>query len=220
MVLSPVPPKLVPYFEQVVRESSEICGDKLRSIILFGSLARGEFSESVSDVDLLFVVSDDTSHATIKKLDSTLERLEFSAGPVRDRSHFLRVFASRTALFKSHFIIRYGTFLSLDAKRLFEEAEGFRLPLGGLFFQLAPRDLAVSNILSGAVVVWGENVLSRISPTRPPGSLGRVFIVSLVLSLFGALSSLMFYDGTFFSLELSNGSFSTPALSLAIVRTG
>ncbi len=71
VVLSPVPPKLLPYFEQVVRESSGICGDKLRSVILFGSLVRGEFSESVSDVDLLFVVSDDTPHVTIKRLDST-----------------------------------------------------------------------------------------------------------------------------------------------------
>ncbi len=201
VVLSPVPPKLLPYFEQVVRESSGICGDKLRSIILFGSLVRGEFSESVSDADLLFVVSDDTPYETIKKLDSTLERLEFSTGLARNRSHFLWVFASRTALFKSHFIIRYGTLLSLDARRLFEEAEGFRLPLGGLFFQLAPKDLVVSNILNGATVVWGENILSCISPTHPPGSLGGVFIVSMVLSLFGALSSLIFYDGTFFSLE-------------------
>ncbi len=199
--MSPVPPKLAPYLEQVVRESSGICGDKLRSVILFGSLARGEFSEGVSDVDLLFVVSDDTPHVTITILDSALERLEFSAGAARNLNHFLWVFASHTALFKSHFIIRYGTLLSLDAKRLFEEAEGFRLPLGRLFFKLAPKDLVISNILNGATVVWGENILSRIPHTRPQRGLARVFIVSIVLSLFGALSSLIFDDGTFFSLE-------------------
>ncbi len=201
MIHLSVPLKILTYLEVAIRESSRACGDKLRSIILFGSLAHGEFSESVSDVDLLFVVSDDTPHVTIKKLDSALERLEFTVGLARNRGHFLWVFASRTALFKSHFIVRYGTLLSLDARRLFEEAEGFGLPLGGLFFQLAPKDLVVSNILNGATVVWGENILSHISLTRPPGSLGRIFIVSIVLSLFGAVSSLIFYDGTFFSLE-------------------
>ncbi len=201
MIHLSVPPKVLAYLEVAVSESSRVCGDKLRSIILFGSLTRGEFSQSVSDVDLIFVVSDDTLPITIEKLDSALERLEFSAGPASNRSHFLRAFASRTALFKSHFIIRYHTLLSLDARRLFEEAEGFRLPLGSLFFQLAPKDLVVSNILGGATVIWGENVLRRIPHTRPPRSLGRVVIVSIVLSLFGAVSSLIFYDGTFFSLE-------------------
>ena len=196
-----IPPEFISYFEQAILASSGICGDKLRSIILFGSFAHGDLSKSVSDVDLLFVVSDDTPDATIEKLDSALKKLESSVGPARSRSHFLWVFASRTALFKSHFIVRHGTLLSLDAGRLFEEAESFKLPFGRLFFHLAPKELVVSNILKGAVVVWGENILGNISNPDPLGSLGRVFIVSMVLSLFGAVSSLIFYDGTFFSLE-------------------
>ncbi len=216
--MSPVPPKFAPYFEQVVRESSRICGDNLRSIILFGSLARGEFSESVSDMDMLFVVSDDTPHATVKKLDLALERLEISTAAVRKRSHFLWVFASRTALFKSHFIIHRSTLLSLDVRRLFDEGEGVRLPLGGSSFG-SPQRTWSSTIFSAEPLWFGERMFSATSLQPVHQEASGVFSSSVLCCFFSELFHLCYSMMVRFSpWKLLSGSFSTPSRPAPLVR--
>ena len=121
---------------------------------------------------------------------------------MKHRSHFLKVFAYKTALFRSHFVVREGALKSLDTRRLFIQARGFSLPLGRLLFFLAPADLVLRNVLGGAVVVHGENVISSLrSPDPTYSTIVHSFLVSFALSLFGALTSVLFADGTMFSLE-------------------
>ena len=48
----------------------------LVSLVLFGSAAKGDFSDNVSDVDLIIVVSDDASRATRRELSEDIARLE------------------------------------------------------------------------------------------------------------------------------------------------
>lgn len=195
-------PKVREHVQQVIQKSVAICGGHLRSVVLFGSAARGQFSEGVSDVDLILVVSDDTPNHVVRKLDTELERFEENQGPMKHRSHFLKVFAYKTALFKSHFVVREGALRSLDTRRLFNQAGGSSLPLGRLLFFLAPADLVLWNVLRSAAVVHGENVISSLRLPAPTYSaIVHSFLVSFALSLFGALTSVLFADGTMFSLE-------------------
>jgi len=197
-----IDPKVREHVQQVIQTSVTICGVHLRSVVLFGSAARGQFSEGVSDVDLILVVSDDTPNQVVRKLDTELERFEATKGPMKHRSHFLKVFAYKTALFRSHFVVKDGALRSLDTRRLFNQAGGFSLPLGRLLFSLAPADLVLRNVLRGAVVVHGENVISSLRLPDPTySSIVQSFLVSFALSLFGALTSVLFADGTMFSLE-------------------
>ncbi len=195
-------PAFQAYIKRVIERSLDICKDGLRSVVLFGSAASAQFEEGVSDIDLILVVADDIENQVIAKLEATLQRLEAAHGPLKNRSHFLNVFASRTALFKSHFIVRQSTLALLEMRRLFWEAEGFSLAFGRFLLPLAPSGLVVRNMLTSGLVVYGENVLPRPSSINLESStFARFFLVSLVMSVFGALSTLLFSDGTMFSLE-------------------
>lgn len=190
------------YVNRVITRSVEICGARLRAVLLFGSVASGQFEEGVSDIDLILVVSDETESQVFAQLESALRQLETAYGPLKNRGHFLNTFASRTALFKSHFIIRQSTLASLDAKKLFHEAQGFNFSLGRFLLPLAPSRLVLRNVLTSGIVVYGEKILPGPKPIYPePSSVARNFLVSLVMSVFGALSTVFFRDGTMFSLE-------------------
>ena len=53
----------------VVEKAQDICGEKLRDVILFGSYARGDFKEW-SDVDIMILVNADDLEC--KRMDSVL----------------------------------------------------------------------------------------------------------------------------------------------------
>ena len=197
-----IDPKVRDYVRRIIQRSVTICGAHLRSVVLFGSAARGQFSKDISDIDVILVVSDDTPNQVVRKLDTELERFEENQGPMKHRSHFLKLFSYKTALFRSHFVVREGPLRSLNTHRLFIQARSFGLPLGRLLFFLAPAGLVLRNVLRDAVVVHGENVISSLRLPDPTySSIVHSFLVSFALSLFGTLTSVLFTDGTMFSLE-------------------
>ena len=56
----------------VVEAAQQVCGDKLRDVILYGSYARGDFEEW-SDVDIMVLADvDDLDAADLRKLDQKL----------------------------------------------------------------------------------------------------------------------------------------------------
>jgi predicted nucleotidyltransferase len=58
----------------VVEAAQQVCGDKLRDVILYGSYARGDFEEW-SDVDIMVLFDGDDLEC--KKIDDTLMRTLF-----------------------------------------------------------------------------------------------------------------------------------------------
>jgi len=121
-----IDPKVRDYVRRVVQRSVTICGAHLRSVVLFGSAARGQFSKDISDIDVILVVSDDTPNQVVRKLDTELERFEENQGPMKHRSHFLKLFSYKTALFRSHFVVREGPLRSLNTHRLCYPGQEFR----------------------------------------------------------------------------------------------
>lgn len=198
-----VPHEIQNYIKKVIEYSKKICGEHLLSIYLFGGLAKGYFIKGVSDVDLLFIVSDTCPLSIIKKLERTLERLEVKHGLLNINDNFLYfIFASRTAMFKSHFILRLGSFKKMDFQAMFLEGKGFELPLGNFLFPLAPSRLVIRNLLRGRYLLYGHDVIKDVNLPLPSISdFNKSFVVSLSLSMFGIISSLISRVGTKFSLE-------------------
>ena len=80
-----LPPGVRGYLEAIV-EGCAVRGDALVAVILFGSAATGGFSGTASDVDLILVVPDDSSHGDRLSLRGQVAALEalhgFNAGHV------------------------------------------------------------------------------------------------------------------------------------------
>ncbi len=190
------------YLDKVVVAAKNICGSNLLSVVLFGSAVAGGYVEGVSDIDLMLLLSDKTPDLDLRTLDRELDRIKAVSGPLKNRGRLLKTFARRTALFKSHFILRHSTLKSLDHDLLVREARGFDVPLGRFLVPLAPTGLVLSNVMKGAVVVYGEDLLGTAQiPAQESSSIVQAFVASLAVSVFGAVASLLSSDGTMFSLE-------------------
>ncbi len=196
------------FLDEVKEISRAVCGDRLVSIRQFGSVIEGQYRPGVSDIDFIVLVTDDCSLETMDALRSELARLEaqhnvagFSkAGAVQ------RIIASRTALFRSHFVLHRSTLEKHQYSRLIEEAEAFDLSgglsLGGLLRIFLPWRLVLANVVSQSRLVFGEDSLDNYELLVPwEAEATRAFLVALALSLLGLVHSLLSSDGTRLSLE-------------------
>src|SRR5260370_30559291 len=113
-----------------------VCGDHLVSIRQFGSVTDGQYKPGISDIDFIVVVTDDCAPETMDKLRSELAVLEtkHNVAGLRQLTAVQRVIASRTALFKSHFVFHRPTLETQQYSRVIEEAAAFNLS-GGLHLQ-------------------------------------------------------------------------------------
>lgn len=151
-----LPPRVRIYLEAVV-EACAAGGHGLVCVILFGSAATGGFSGTASDVDLILVVPDDTSHDDRLLLRAQLAALEalhgFNVGHV-DAHGRLEAFVERvTANVRSFFICSRGDLLSGSVARILDLRPSQAL--------LVDR-VVIPSIVASAVTVWGEELLPRI----------------------------------------------------------
>ena len=164
---------------------------------------KGQYSSEVSDVDLLFIVTDDCPSETVKELEDNLINLEIKYEFPKFARHnqLLHIFALRTALFKSHFILRLRSIRKMDLYALFKEGKGFDFPFCRLLFPLAPAKLVIQNVLLGRRILYGKDTIEEdlLSPTLL--DFHKSFILSFAISIFGVMTSFFSRIGTFFSLE-------------------
>ena len=171
------------YLESVVALARRT--DEVVSVVVFGSLVSGGFSEG-SDVDLIVVVSDDCSQKTLGRLNAILEgeavRHGFSQRNHSFADRFLSALLTQTGIFVSHFVTRENDLLNLDFSRMFE-TNRILTPI------LAPRDAVLSGVLSHAKTIYGEDLLPLVRRRVHPGSgqLARSLLMNLLLAL-GALA--------------------------------
>ena len=158
----PIPPHVQAYLEALVRE----CLDSrpgLVSLVLFGSAAIGGFSPIASDVDLILVVPDGTSGEDKRRLREAVECVEAIHGFRKNSDHPqgpLEAFVEKaTANVRSFFICTRSDLLSGRVERILD----LRL-LQALFVDR----VVIPSIVTSAVTVWGEDLLSQIpmSPIR------------------------------------------------------
>jgi len=198
-----IPRRVEAFIGETVHVARKICGDHFLSLYLFGGLVYGEFKET-SDVDLLFILDEECSEETKTKLEKALETVEIKDGFLKtDKENALfYIFAYRTALFKSHFVVRLKSLKEMNLKRLFIEGRGFDLRFGMTLFPLGPSRLVIRNVLAGGIIVYGDDVINTIAMPKPsPSDFNKSLVMSLFMSVFGALFSFMSRSGTRFSLE-------------------
>ena len=204
----PVAASVSGFLEDVKSICRMVCGDHLVSIRQFGSVIDGQYKPGISDIDFIVLVTDDCPLETMDKLRSELARLEtkHNVAGLRQVSALQRVIASRTALFKSHFVFHRSTLETQQYSRLIEEAETFNLS-GGLHLQsllriILPWRLVLANVVSQSQLVFGEDTLDSYEPLVPwRTEAAKAFLVALSMSLLGLVQSLVSSDGTRLSLE-------------------
>lgn len=150
----------------------------LVSVAVFGSAARGGFSQQVSDVDLIVVLADGATEEARAAVHQRVARLEEAHG-FRPRDgrpkSALEAFIDRAAgNALSCFVCTRGDLLSGSVARVL----GLR-PHEAL---LVDR-IVFANIIASAVTAWGEDLLPRV----PVPSIRRVDVYKALFGLHGQL---------------------------------
>jgi predicted nucleotidyltransferase len=130
------------------------------SVALFGSSARGDFSEATSDVDLVVVLADGASREDRRRVRDVLTRLEVAHGfrPATTTGGLLARFLDRAggnAL--SGFVCTRGELLAGDVATV--------LGLRPIEAALVDR-IVWASIVASAVTAWGEDLVPRV-PVPP-----------------------------------------------------
>ncbi|WP_420128419.1 nucleotidyltransferase domain-containing protein [Longimicrobium sp.] len=150
----------------------------LVSVAVFGSAARGGFSQQVSDVDLIVVLADGATDEARAEVHRLVARLEEAHGfRPRDgrRKSALEKFIDRAAgNALSCFVCTAGDLLSGSVARVL----GLR-PHEAL---LVDR-IVFASIIASAVTAWGEDLLPRV-PVPP---IRRLDVYKALLGLHGQL---------------------------------
>jgi hypothetical protein len=146
-----------------VTEIARVCGGShgsLVSIILFGSASTGGYTEGLSDLDLLLVVSDETDTAEKERIGRVVAETEVlhrfskpraSEGLLSSAVHSI---ANRvTANVRSYFLCSKADLLSGDPGRV--------LGLPKIQAVFVDR-IAVPSILGSGTTVWGESLLPEV----------------------------------------------------------
>jgi predicted nucleotidyltransferase len=179
-------PRANKYCNLIVQLIKKKYSKEVKSIILFGSHARGNATK-ISDVDLLIILYN--SKLKIKNsLESEIRWLEMYSGYSKNYSNsfnlvekMLQTIKLQTGMFRSWFITEEQSFMRQDFAKTF----GVN-PL--LSKMLAPSSLIYFNIIREGITIYGENTLFVNSFTKNiwKFSLLRSFIMNFVEAL-GAL---------------------------------
>ena len=156
----------------------------LVSVILFGSAARGAFSQS-SDVDLIIVVPDETSAEDRRRLRAKVNGLEIMHGfrpPESERTNLLESFAAHAGGHaQSCFLCARAELISGDVARIF----GLRRAE-----EIFVERMLLASVMVSARTVWGEDLLSLV----PLPALRRLDVFK---SLFRSTSFILFCVAAF-----------------------
>ena len=156
----------------------------LTSVILFGSAARGAFSQS-SDVDLILVIPDATSQEDRPHLRAEVTELEIMHGlrsPESPRKRRLETFAEHAGG-HAHpcFLCTRADLISGDVARIFGLSGGEEIFVERMF---------LASVIVSARTVWGEDLLSLV----PLPSLRRLDVFK---SLFRSTAFILFCAAAF-----------------------
>jgi predicted nucleotidyltransferase len=128
----------------------------LVSVVLFGSAASGAFSES-SDVDLIIVIPNETTHEDRRILRGAVADLEIRHGlrlPEGRPKNPLEMFAEHVAGHAhSCFFCTRGDIISGDVARVFGLRAAEEMFLERMF---------LASVIVSAKTVWGEDLLSLV----------------------------------------------------------
>lgn len=179
----------------------------LLSLIIFGSAIRGEYQQDLSDVDMIFVINDDTSRKIKSKISKELNELEYKHIFRKKKASIVDAVYKRaedmTGMYISHFVCYRKDFLAAEFSKIFN----LNLFLCKIF---APTDVVWANVIKSAKTLWGENLLDRSSLSEiTRHQIRKSRWMNLVLCI-GALLTYPFHsDATKYAMEAVKWSLQT-----------
>lgn len=168
------------YIDDVIR-LAEVRSSEIVSVAAFGSVAKNNFSQSVSDVDLIVALADVVPQKTKQAISGELAALELKH-KLREQPNSKReaVYAridEAAGQFKSHFVCYKRDLLSGNTAAVFAVN-----PLAESLL-ISPH-IAFANIVMSAKVIWGEDFLSEIHlPTLSKAHLAKNCAGFLLLNI-------------------------------------
>ncbi|MBY8999377.1 MAG: nucleotidyltransferase domain-containing protein [Candidatus Heimdallarchaeota archaeon] len=132
----------------------------LLSLIIFGSVAKGEYQPDLSDVDIIFVINDKTSKKDKTYISRELTKLEYKHTFRKKNGSIVDTVYKRaedmTGMYVSHFVCYRKEFHAAKFSKVFN----VNLLLCKLF---APTDVVWASVVKSATTLWGENLLEKAS---------------------------------------------------------
>lgn len=139
-------------------------GERVISVILFGSAVKGGFSKEVSDFDMIIVVDDDVSSRQVSVLDSKVQSLAEKHGiagsTAKEFKGIPQFIMAQTGMFTSQFICRRRDFVYGKFTRIFSAN-----PI--LAKLLSPSGQVLGSVLKGSRTVYGEDLVSGMEMPKP-----------------------------------------------------
>jgi predicted nucleotidyltransferase len=202
------PAVIVPFLQEALRISQDVCGDGFLSLRAFGSVLDGTYVPKSSDIDLLVVVKKSCPDEVLDRLSNELWKLEVknNVAGVSSSGTLFAALSSRTVFFRSHFIIRESTLMANDFGKMAVELRGFDL-LGGAVLRFlgktfVPWRLVMTNVVSQSKIIAGNDSLSDLELGVPwRAEAARSFLFAISIANLGAVMSIVSPEGTRMSLE-------------------
>jgi predicted nucleotidyltransferase len=170
------------------------------SVAMFGSVAKGGFSQSVSDVDLIVALADEVPQETKRMINSELAALELKhklrERPKSKREVVYSEIDRMAGQFKSHFACYKRDLLSGNTAAVFDI-----IPLAESL--LLSTHIGFANIVTSAKTVWGEDLLRKIHiPALTKGHLAKTCVSFLLLNACALLGYPVLPNATKYSMSV------------------
>ncbi len=179
----------------------------LLSLIIFGSAVRGEYQPDLSDVDIIFVINDNTSKKDKTRIKRELTKLEYKHTFRKKISSIVDTVYKRaedmTGMYVSHFVCYRKEFLAAKFSKVFN----INLLLCKL---LAPTDVVWASVVKSATTLWGENLLDKASLAEVSKSqIKKSKVMNLVLCTASLATYILHPDSTKYAMEAVKWSLQT-----------
>lgn len=176
------------YLNSVGKELENI-EEKVASVILFGSLARGDNTE-MSDVDLLIVFKDEVPDSIITEIDNSLTEIEKDYNYVKPPEGILEelIYAlkRKTGMFVSHFVCKKKDIKETDFAKIFSTEK----VMSSL---IAPSTLVLNNMTNDGIILYGKNLIGEFKQPVSIHSMVKSLIMNLMTSI-GSTIIAPFYE--------------------------
>ena len=187
-------------------------GERLVSVILFGSVIKGGVTKAVSDFDMILIVDDSVTASQIRRLEATVSSIgnmhEIVGSSSKEFEGIPMFIMRESGMFMSCFICRETDFISGNFSKTFGAN-----PL--LVRLIVPSGIVFRSALGGSRTIYGKDLTSRME--MPPLS-SLDIIRSLVMNELLALVSLFYHlfteNATKIAMEASKWSIYTASYLL------
>lgn len=198
-----IPRKANTYIHSVIQLLEKYLGDRLLSVIIFGSIVKG-YATKVSDADVLFIVSDDCTKKEIKYIHRLIMAYEvkynYLVPPKGIISTILYCVDKSTGMFISHFVTRKKDFMKGDFAKTFQVNKLMATVL-------APNKIVYGSVLCRAKVLYGKNLVKEATfPNVSMIQLLKSILMNVVTSIFALFIYPVTKRATLYEMETAKWS--------------